>query len=320
MFGQGSAAAHRRIGRSHAHAMTLDHVLMHPTLDFAPPRLGGEALGAQRTGITVRSPADIAKMPFASGVPLMALRRPQQASYRTAVNIGRGVVDKRLKGKAALAVVAVGLRHVGGDRVRLACLQRLAIVVADIRQRPQRLGAQRLFGGQGHRMQLAVSCRRRPSQRSACAGRPRRSARYIPPPSGRSSTTAGRRRPYATTGSHCSLKLRQIGLTFARSPTARELLCHAPGPLAGVVAAAPPRRFFPAPRHRPRCRAPAPPDAPPAACASRYSPCSHRRGRTHHRSPPVAAQQIESRASITKSRFAAFSASRLSFRKLPIVR
>ena len=138
----------------------LDHVLMHPTLDFAPPRLGGEALGAQRTGITVRLAADIAQMPFATGVALAARRRPQQASHRTAVNIARGVVGERLMGEAALAVVVLGLWHIGRDRVRLARLECLAVVIADIGQRRQCRCAERLFGGQRHRMQCRYHCRR----------------------------------------------------------------------------------------------------------------------------------------------------------------
>src|SRR5437588_3550407 len=64
-------------------------------------------------------------------------------------------MDKYLHGKAPLrreTLVAVGLRHIGDDGVRLARLQRLAIVVAHIRQRPQRLDAQRCFAAR------AIAC------------------------------------------------------------------------------------------------------------------------------------------------------------------
>src|SRR6202011_5136096 len=56
---------------------------------------------------------------------------------RAAVDIGRGVVDKRLQGKAPLrreTLVTVGLGHVGDDGVCLAGLQRLAIVVAHMQR------------------------------------------------------------------------------------------------------------------------------------------------------------------------------------------
>src|SRR5258708_31868734 len=98
--------------------MPVDHVFMHPAIDVAPMRFGGQTPSAQRTRLTDGPEAGIANLQFAGAVSLITLHRPQQAARRTAVDISRGVVDKRLHDKAPLLrepLVTVRSRHVAND-------------------------------------------------------------------------------------------------------------------------------------------------------------------------------------------------------------
>lgn len=70
-------------------------------------------------------------------------------------------MDKRLQREPALrrqTQAAPWFRHIGFDAVRLARKQRLAVMVADIGNHPQRLGAERLLRRLRHHMQLAGTC------------------------------------------------------------------------------------------------------------------------------------------------------------------
>ena len=97
-------------------------------------------------------------MQFAARVLLVALHRPQFGSRRAAVNVLLRLVDEVFQGEATLlrqAIVLLGFRHIGDDPVCFARPQHLAIVVADIGRRLQRLDAEGLFRRHRHRVELA---------------------------------------------------------------------------------------------------------------------------------------------------------------------
>ena len=84
--------------------------------------------------------------------------RPPVLIRRTAIDIGFAVVDERFVADALLRfepASPLGLRNIGHDRVLLAGLERLAIVIAGVGKRGQRLDAEFFLGGFGHGMQLA---------------------------------------------------------------------------------------------------------------------------------------------------------------------
>ena len=280
--------------------MALQHILMFPAIDGAPVRLVGQTASAQRAHRAAGLAAHIEDVPLAARIVLVPTHRPQQCLRRTAIGIGIGVVAERLEAEPPLRrqpPVALRRRDIGGDAVRLAVLQCLAIVIAAVGPHRQRLDPQRLLRRVGHRMQLAgvvavvdhlarddqlvlridrhlhiVACHRL----AALGQQPRigigpRQLRLAAPPSVAPDQPAPP--PASPSAPQASAS--------PRRQTAR------PRP-------SPPRRSPPAPWHRPRYPAPVRRPARPAACASRCSPCSHRRGRTPRRSPPhIAAQQLQ---------------------------
>src|SRR5207237_6277833 len=160
MFGQRLAAAHH-VFTSDAHAgpVPLDHVLVQPALDLATLTARGQASRAQRAGPADRPAAGIAARQLAAGLTLLSAHRPQLCLARTTIEVGRGVIAEIGDAKPALPfepLIAIGRRHIGGDRTVLASLQRLAIIVSSVGDRPERRDAERLLGRLCHRVELAA--------------------------------------------------------------------------------------------------------------------------------------------------------------------
>jgi hypothetical protein len=96
MLGEGGPAPHHDscVRLCHPRAMPIDHVLMLPAMDFAPPRLVGQAPRSQGTDATNRLQGGIANMQLAADILFVALHRPQFGSRRAAVDVRLRVVGK----------------------------------------------------------------------------------------------------------------------------------------------------------------------------------------------------------------------------------
>ena len=77
MLHQGCPAAHDGVRLRHPRAVPLDHILMHPAIHVASPRLGGETVLAERAYPADRPAAGIADLQFAGPISLVALHPPQ---------------------------------------------------------------------------------------------------------------------------------------------------------------------------------------------------------------------------------------------------
>jgi hypothetical protein len=127
---KGLAAAHHVFaGNTHARPVALDHILVHPALDLAPLSARRQASRPQRASPADRAAAGIADRQLAAALTFVTAHRPQLGAGRTAVAVGPGVVAKILNAEPALRfqpLIAIGRRHIGGDGVVLARLQRFA--------------------------------------------------------------------------------------------------------------------------------------------------------------------------------------------------
>src|SRR5436309_2360863 len=98
----------------HPRPMPIDHLLMLPAMNLAPPSLVGQTTRAQRTFATDRLEGSIANVQFAARVLFITFHRPQFCPCRAMVDVLLSVVAELFQGEATLlgqAIVLVGFRH-----------------------------------------------------------------------------------------------------------------------------------------------------------------------------------------------------------------
>jgi hypothetical protein len=164
MLGEAGATAHQRAGILHPLSMAFENVFVLPAMDGARRQLVGDAALAQRAGVARRFAAHVTNLDPAAGVAFAARRRRQQRTARTAVGVRAGIVGEVVVAEAALRRETPrphGLRHIGDDAIVLTVLQRGAVVVSDVGECLERLGAKCLLGGLRHLVQTdRCRCRR----------------------------------------------------------------------------------------------------------------------------------------------------------------